>query len=39
MLNKLLYISFREILISGKTANHKAVTSESEEAGFVEEYE
>ncbi len=42
MLNKLLYISlnsFREILLSGKTSNHKAVTSESEEAGCVEEYE
>jgi hypothetical protein len=36
MLNKLLYISFREILLSGKTANHKAVTKE---AGFVEEHD
>ncbi len=39
MLNKLLYISFRKILLSEKTAKHKAVTSESVEAGFVEDDE
>jgi hypothetical protein len=39
MVNKPWYISFHENLIIRKTANHKAVTSESKEAGFVKENE